>query len=86
MVLFLEKHTPHAMDAARLCAHPVLADHNCRSIIEGESGILAITSAAGGALAATLWFTESLRGSLNRFKVAQNASMGALPTKLFSEN
>jgi len=74
------------MDAARLCAHPVLADDNCRSIIDGESGILAITSAAGGVLAATLWFTESLRGSLNRFKVAQNASMGALPTKLFSEN
>ncbi len=53
MVLSLKKHTLHAMDAAQLCAHPVLADEDCRSIIDGESGILAVAGAIGGAITVT---------------------------------
>jgi hypothetical protein len=86
MVLSLKKHTSHAMDAAQLCAHPVLAYEICRQSSTANQGYWSYPALMAAGSPRHLWFTESLRGSLNRFKVAQNASMGALPTKLFSEN
>ncbi len=74
------------MNAECFCAHPVLGEENRRSIIDGESWLLAVTGPLAVRPPRFLWFTESLRGGLNRFRVMQNASMGELPTKLFSEN